>query len=67
MAVTINDLPKQLPLATYKVCNYVTAVYSENRLQHYATNHKSYKSAGEKLCLVIYILLLNLVSSDEYF
>ena len=35
-----------------RVCNHVIAVYSENKLQHYATAYRNYKSAGEKLCLV---------------
>ena len=34
------------------VCNHVIAVYSENKLQHYATAYRNHKSAGEKLCLV---------------
>ena len=36
----------------YRVCNHVIAVYSENKLQHYATAYRNHKSAGEKLCLV---------------
>ena len=35
-----------------KVCNHVIAVYSENKLQDYATAYRNHKSAGEKLCLV---------------
>ena len=35
-----------------RVCNHVIAVYSENKLQHYATAYRNHKSAGEKLCLV---------------
>ena len=34
-----------------KVCNHVIAVYSENKLQHYATAYRNHKSAGEKLGL----------------
>ena len=34
-----------------RVCNHVIAVYSENKLQHYATAYKNHKSAGEKLSL----------------
>ena len=36
----------------HRVCNHVIAVYSENKLQHYATAYRNHKSAGEKLCLV---------------
>ena len=40
-------------IQTYtRVCNHVIAVYSENKLQHYATAYRNHKSAGEKLCLV---------------
>ena len=35
-----------------KVCNHVIAVYSENKLQHYAYVYRNHKSAGEKLCLI---------------
>ena len=35
-----------------RVCNHVIAVYSENKLQHYATAYRNHKSAGEMLCLV---------------
>ena len=41
-----------LPLPVTRVCNHVIAVYSENKLQHYATAYRNHKSAGEKLCLV---------------
>ena len=34
-----------------RVCNHVIAVYSENKLQHYATAYRNHKSAGEKLGL----------------
>ena len=34
-----------------KVCNHVTAVYNENKLQHYATVYRNHTSAGEKLGL----------------
>ena len=34
-----------------KVCNNVIAVYSENKLQHYATAYRNHKSAGENLGL----------------
>ena len=33
------------------VCNHVITVYSENKLQHYATAYRNHKSAGEKLGL----------------
>ena len=36
---------------TFKVCNHAIAVYSENKLQHYATAYRNHKSAGEKLGL----------------
>ena len=36
----------------YRVCKHVIAVYSENKLQHYATAYRNRKSAGEKLFLV---------------
>ena len=36
----------------HRVCNHVIAVYSENKLQHYATAYRNHKSADEKLCLV---------------
>ena len=39
-------------LSISRVCNHVIAVYSENKLQHYATAYRNHKSAGEKLCLV---------------
>ena len=35
----------------YKVCNHVIAVYSKNKLQHYATAYRNHKRAGEKLGL----------------
>ena len=35
-----------------RVCNRVIDVYSENKLQHYATAYRNHKGAGEKLCLV---------------
>ena len=50
-----------------KVCNHVIAVYSKNKLQDYTTAYRHQKSSGEMLVLVIYIFLLNLVNSDEYF
>ena len=31
-----------------RVCNQVVAVYSENKLQHYAIAYRNHKSAGEK-------------------
>ena len=34
-----------------KVCNHVIVVYSENKLQHYATAYRNHKSADEKLGL----------------
>ena len=34
-----------------RVCNHMIAVYSENKLQHYATAYRNHKSAGEKLGL----------------
>ena len=34
-----------------KVCNHVIAVYSENKLQHYATAYRNHKNADEKLGL----------------
>ena len=34
-----------------RVCKHVIAVYSENKLQHYATAYRNHKSAGEKLGL----------------
>ena len=34
-----------------RVCNHVIAVYSENKLQHYATAYRNHKSADEKLGL----------------
>ena len=39
-------------LCYLRVCNHVIAVYSENKLQHYATAYRNHKSADEKLCLV---------------
>ena len=36
---------------TIKVCNHAIAVYSENKLQHYATAYRNHTSAGEKLGL----------------
>ena len=38
-------------LSSIRVCNDVIAVYSENKLQHYATAYRNHKSAGEKLGL----------------
>ena len=34
-----------------RVCNHVIAMYSENKLQHYATAYRNHKCAGEKLGL----------------
>ena len=31
-----------------RVCNHVIAVYSENKLQHYATAYRNHKNAGEE-------------------
>ena len=39
------------PTVFYKVCNHVIAVYSENKLQHYATVYRNHKNADEKLGL----------------
>ena len=38
--------------AVVRLCNHVIAVYSENKLQHYATAYRNHKSADKKLCLV---------------
>ena len=39
---------------SFKVCNHVIAVYSENKLKHYTTVYRNHKSAGEKLGLFIF-------------
>ena len=39
-------------ICSFRVCNHVIAVYSENKLQHYATAFRNHKSAGEKFYLV---------------
>ena len=38
-------------VSTLKICNHAIAVYSENKLQHYATAYRNHKSADEKLGL----------------
>ena len=35
-----------------KACNHVIAVYSENKLQDYATAYRNHKSSSEMLGLV---------------
>ena len=50
--VTLSVKYLSLEVTIPRVCNHVIAVYSENKLQHYATAYRNHKSAGEKLCLV---------------
>ena len=55
-ALVFFAVSKQIPVvysadcgrAEIRVCNHVIAVYSENKLQHYATAYRNHKSAGEK-------------------
>ena len=46
-AHAVNRMNSSFP----KVGNHVIAVYSENKLQHYATAYRNHKSVGEKLGL----------------
>ena len=42
------------------------AVYSENKLQHYATAYKNHKSAGEKLAVFRFFKLFTYFFFSKY-
>ena len=51
-------------MTSIKVCNHVIAVYSENKLQHYATVYRNHKSADEKLGLSDFVSFLRICSAN---
>ena len=67
---TVTEQKKdQKALALYKnailrICYHVIAVYSENKLQHYAAAYRNHKSTGEKLglfrfCTFVYVFFFS--------